>query len=64
MGREDCSMCDIINGVTYCGFQDAMYSKCTDRLVCPDGLDDDDMDDDDDISDFDDDFYDTNDTPI
>ena len=42
MGRESCSMCDIIGGDIYCAYRDYMCFLCRDMDRCPDGLDDED----------------------
>ncbi len=45
MGREKCTMCDIISGQLYCGYKDYMYLLCSEEKHCPEGLDDDNYED-------------------
>lgn len=44
MGRENCSMCDLVGNDIYCSYYDYAFYRCDQINHCPDGLDDDDDD--------------------
>ena len=55
MGRENCLMNTIMDGVVYCDYYDFCFFECYDVGKCPDGLDDDEEYDDEDCEDNNDD---------
>ena len=44
MDRNDCMMCDFLGDDKYCSYYDVFFARCEDIKECPDGLDDDNMD--------------------
>lgn len=47
MGRENCNMCSCLGDTIYCDYYDVFYMKCSDMENCPEGLDDEDLDEED-----------------